>query len=295
MNQKYVNLLFAFGLVICLLVWIISLHTTTNVETKQITDIDVKAKQTAQLFKGKIHSTTIDDYKKWLKGYLQNGGIPTHSYDYPITRVIDGWYIANANFSILPLFGSNSISVIVPNRVTFRGENLGHNQLYLMDGYINIGNFVPIYNDIHFSDPELNNILQKFRDEELKKDTSYKKELEKEIKEIKKKVQRVHELLQGNIRPATVNNYIKWLRGYLQKGGKVTHTYDYPMDRVISSWVVAHSDFAIAPLHGSYSLNIIVLNGVKFNGGNLGHSKLYFMDEFTHESNLVPIYTDVKP
>lgn len=46
------------------------------------------------------------DYSKWLIGYIESGGKPTHSYNYDLPS---DFYIAIRNFSIVPLYGGNSL------------------------------------------------------------------------------------------------------------------------------------------------------------------------------------------
>jgi len=104
------------------------------------------------LLRGKLVNARVENYVTWLKGYLGNGNLPTHSYDYPMSRVIDEFFFATNDFEISPLFGAKSISIIVPEKVKFLGGELGHNQIYLMDEYKNIGGFVPVYLDIAFKE-----------------------------------------------------------------------------------------------------------------------------------------------
>lgn len=94
-----------------------------------------------------LKEASVEDYKKWLKGYIQQGGKITHVYDYNMPKE---FYIATKDFEMYPLFGANSINVIVPRNVKFLGGDLGHCNLYFEDGYRNEGNLVPIYKDIKF-------------------------------------------------------------------------------------------------------------------------------------------------
>jgi hypothetical protein len=96
----------------------------------------------------KTHPASVSDYTEWLKGYLQNGGKPTHSYNYPMSR--QAWYVADCDFKILPLYGAEAISIIIPTTVKFLGGVPGHCNLYFMDGFKVEGGIVPIFEDIKF-------------------------------------------------------------------------------------------------------------------------------------------------
>ena len=91
---------------------------------------------------------TAEDYAAWLKGYILQGGKISNFYDYDI---LDDLIIAigDAN-TIQPLYGAESKSVIVPKGKKFEvkeGE-LGHNEIYFMDGFRQMGGIVPLYNDV---------------------------------------------------------------------------------------------------------------------------------------------------
>jgi len=101
--------------------------------------------------KHKTRPATREDYVEWLKGHMANGGEPTHVYDYPISRKIKEFGVAHVNLRMpKPLYGANSLSIIFEPGVEFLGGSLGHSQLYFMDGFRNVGGFVPVYNDIKF-------------------------------------------------------------------------------------------------------------------------------------------------
>jgi hypothetical protein len=99
------------------------------------------------LLKGKLRRATVDDYKKWLEGYMRSGKKPTHSYDYLMP---DNFYVVLDNFELEALYGSNAIEIIVPKNVRFLGGELGHINLYFMDGFENKGGWVPVYDNIKF-------------------------------------------------------------------------------------------------------------------------------------------------
>ena len=83
------------------------------------------------------------DYKKWLYGFLENGGVISNHFNYDMS---DNFYIAKKSFDMHPLFGSLSISIIVPKGIIVTG-NPGHGSLFFMDGFTKIGSYVPCYNN----------------------------------------------------------------------------------------------------------------------------------------------------
>lgn len=109
-----------------------------------------RIKKADELFMGKLRPAKVKDYKAWLAGFLEKGNKPTNCYDYPMERGLDDWKIACSDFQIVPLFGTDSLNIIIPKGIKFLGGELGHNNLYFMDGFHCMGGWVPIYSDIHF-------------------------------------------------------------------------------------------------------------------------------------------------
>lgn len=94
----------------------------------------------------------------------------------------------------------------------------------------------------------------------------------------------------STFRPAHVNDYVEWLRPYLEQGGKPTHYYDYPFSR--QRWLIAEKDFTTGGECGSLAAHIIVPAGIEYGGGGLGHNELYFMDGHRQSGNFVPIFDE---
>jgi len=109
-----------------------------------------RIKQADGLLKGKLRQARVEDYKNWLAGFLEKGSKPTHCYEYPMERGLDEWKVAFNDFQISPLFGTESLQIIIPSGIKFLGGELGHNNLYFMDGFSHIGGWAPVYSDIHF-------------------------------------------------------------------------------------------------------------------------------------------------
>ncbi len=102
-----------------------------------------------------------DDYLKWLRGFLENGGKITHFYDYMFP---DGFHKALRGFNMIPLCGSSAVQIIVPKGVEITSfQGLGHCDLYLMDGFKVQGGWVPIYKGMKFKDKEVKKTVDNSR------------------------------------------------------------------------------------------------------------------------------------
>lgn len=101
-----------------------------------------------------LRKATKDNYAQWLNGFVKNGGIITHNYDYNFPE--DHFYIAWTDGIEIPLFGSMSISIIVPFSINItKTEEHSHNEIYFMDGFKYKGT-VPIYEDINHPNNYIN-------------------------------------------------------------------------------------------------------------------------------------------
>lgn len=98
-------------------------------------------------------------------------------------------------------------------------------------------------------------------------------------------------LVRPCLRRATALDYSRWLRGYLERGGQITHAYDYPTP---TDFYVAEHAFALPALYGSLAATIIVPIGVTVDVLDRGHSSLYWMDGFDFDAlfGKVPAYSD---
>jgi hypothetical protein len=93
--------------------------------------------------KNEFRKASLHDYTNWLIGFWAKGGKNTHIYDYLIP--ISDWYVAKKDFMVLPLYGSNSIEIIVPEGINFLGGELGHNNLFFEDGFRASDSWIPFY------------------------------------------------------------------------------------------------------------------------------------------------------
>jgi hypothetical protein len=110
------------------------------------------------------------------------------------------------------------------------------------------------------------------------------------------------EFMLGQVRPARPEEYAAWLRGYIKRGGRVTHFYSYPSHGRI--WISKVPVLAVRPLYGCYHLRVVIIpHGSSEDGGDTGHTQLYFMDKYLsrgfHElapckPRFVPRFSDIK-
>lgn len=94
-----------------------------------------------------LSRATAQAYNNWLIGFMTRGGEPTHCYDYPMP---DSFYEAVGDFELPQFFGTLAVHIIVPTSVKVAYDRLGHNTLYLMDGFDYKGDWVPLYADLQF-------------------------------------------------------------------------------------------------------------------------------------------------
>lgn len=93
-------------------------------------------------------SAKVSHYEAWLTGYLKQGGKISHVYNYPMP---DEFLVVRKsdNVKISALYGASAKSIIVPWGVSCEcEENIGHNNVYFMDGFKVKGNWVPCYSDM---------------------------------------------------------------------------------------------------------------------------------------------------
>jgi hypothetical protein len=105
--------------------------------------------------------------------------------------------------------------------------------------------------------------------------------------------ERYKSLIRPSLYPATPHEYQAWLTGWLSVGGTVTHRYDYPMPA--DMFYVVRQGLTLLPLYGSSALYLIVPTGIEIDLlGGLGHSVLYYLDEFRLEGlGFVPTFTNI--
>jgi hypothetical protein len=150
-------------------------------------------------FEGKIlRRATENDYIAWLVGYIRNGGRPTHYYDYKMP--LDNFYVAQEDFIMIPLYGSLSINVIVPENVNFLGGELGHCNIYLMKDFKTLGGWIPVYRGFYekITDSEVRKILKEFIEEKKEEERRWKLEIELEEERTFDQINLAHKNFESN-------------------------------------------------------------------------------------------------
>ncbi|MFM9635952.1 hypothetical protein [Streptomyces turgidiscabies] len=94
----------------------------------------------------------------------------------------------------------------------------------------------------------------------------------------------------STLRPATLDEYLAWLRAWLDTGQQPTHAYDYPWSRW--TWLTATQDFTLGGESGSNAVHIIVPAGIQHARGGLGHNQLYYLDGPEQHGRVVPVFSD---
>jgi hypothetical protein len=92
------------------------------------------------------------------------------------------------------------------------------------------------------------------------------------------------------LRPATLDEYLTWLRAWLDAGHQPTHAYDYPWSQW--AWLTATRDFQLGGECGANAVHILVQPGIQHAGGELGHNQLYFADGTEQRGGTVPVFSD---
>ncbi len=92
-----------------------------------------------------LKQVSSEQYSPWLRAYLASGGKPTHYYKYLSSTWT--WYSATSDFTVVPLFGTPAIAILVPKgiQVTVTAEGIGHNGLYYFD--LREHTYVPVFSD----------------------------------------------------------------------------------------------------------------------------------------------------
>lgn len=108
--------------------------------------IRLEMDENIRLMSKSLKDATLRQYLEWLEGYTGNGGKITHCYDYPFR--IGGFEVATSDIVVRYVCGAGSKNIIVPQNVKCTIDCIGHNNIYYMSDFSQVGDWVPIYNDI---------------------------------------------------------------------------------------------------------------------------------------------------
>jgi len=98
------------------------------------------------------------------------------------------------------------------------------------------------------------------------------------------------EKLYPHLRLATRKDYLEWLRGYIERGEKLTHAYKHSFH--MDEWYVALKNIDPVSLYGVDAINIIVPTNIRVTEGDWGHCELFYMDGY-EAGSWIPIYDDI--
>lgn len=133
-----------------------------------------KAKAKKRMLK---YMRKLDDeylYAIWIKGYMEKGG---EAFDHGGNLRDTEMYIATKNFTMIPLYETDAVSIIVPEDVhVYNSEDCGHNDLYYFKDYTtnNITVSYDTLTDQCLNELDDNIILTKELIGDLKRKTSIK-------------------------------------------------------------------------------------------------------------------------
>ncbi len=102
--------------------------------------------------------------------------------------------------------------------------------------------------------------------------------------------------LREHCTPATPELYRKWIIGYQNRGQKIHKFYGRPLVPG-EFWLLRTAPKNFPRLYGAAAYQIIVPADVKVDIseiGDIGHSDLYFMKNFTTTDNYVYSYTNTR-
>lgn len=103
------------------------------------------------------------------------------------------------------------------------------------------------------------------------------------VEENQRLVDTINKIGKENVRPATAEDYSKWVEGYMKQGVEPNYYCNTPLNESTDIFLVAKQNFKVPKLYGAQAVNIIVPEGIEIglDEGNLGHSTLYFMEDFS--------------
>jgi hypothetical protein len=239
-----------------------------------------------------LRPATREDYEEWLSAFLSNGGKITHAYDYEMPNDI---FVAKSDTMLNEDGWFSSLKIIVPKGVSVTGDP-GNCNLYHLADASHVGRVVPVYRDTGVPRFSMNpfrrgfsHLSPKVRELVAAAHAAAAAEKEKWQTEYRDLLEQPDDDFEDSLRPAHKRDYERWLEGHLSAGGKITHAYDYKMPE---SFRVAMEDMTLRPLYGARSLNIIVPEGIEVTG-ELGHTNLYLMKDFSLLGSCVDVYSDI--
>lgn len=103
----------------------------------------------SRIMNRKMRRAYLSEYIEWLDGYMRNGGMPNNYYGYPFPY--KEFVTATRDFHLGCERGALAFSIIIPAGIHHTSGDIGHNNLYYMDGFRHIGNDIPVYSNAAFT------------------------------------------------------------------------------------------------------------------------------------------------
>lgn len=235
-----------------------------------------------------VRPATAAEYKEWLRGYLENGGKITSVFRWSTSSE---FVTATEDFRLLARHGARLLHLIVPKGISVTTSELGHSNVYMLDGYKHAGYCVPLFCDINFEEPHLQKILDQARADDRENMRRLHSRTKAHETRERRAVAHKYRHILPKLRAASLEDYKDWLKLYLQSGNPVT-AYNGKFPR---SFYIVSADLEMVPLHSANALDLIVEKGVSVTG-ELGHSTLYRFEDETGaqtSSHVVPLFSDI--
>lgn len=137
----------------------------------------------------------------------------------------------------------------------------------------------------------LNTLAQELRFREAVSKAEWDAERKADRERIEATTNRFWNENQLGLRRAATIDYKRWLDGYVEAGGHLTHSYDYNMP---TDFYIATRNITAYPLYGSASIHVIVPSHLTLNVEHgIGHCTYYLMKDFNLVGSWVPVYQNV--
>jgi hypothetical protein len=118
--------------------------------TDTIKSLKEKIEKNSQIAKKYgLKKANSQQYKHWLRKYIDAGYKPTHFYNGNYTD--ESLYIATKDFEVPALCGSSSLCIIIPKGIKFTQPKNNHCSFYYEDSELigKSGSFIPCYGNIY--------------------------------------------------------------------------------------------------------------------------------------------------
>ncbi len=126
-----------------------------------------------------IRSASQKDYEDWYIGFIQNGNIPNRFQTNFTSLRYEYWMVVMKDFILQPLYGADSLQLIVPkNKKVEIPNGIGHNEILYMKNFMHTQNADKMHFDcvkLYFKHYCPKDIIKQFEDafNNIKKVNSY--------------------------------------------------------------------------------------------------------------------------